>query len=173
MQRKVKNFKLEIREKEVLRRLKKCGDGSLSLEAVREAVERASQNPSPAALYRSFQNPETAKESLPPCAQSLPGLAVSVGAVALQGSWPRDTLWQTIQEVALEEALRFALGLLESEAAQEQCALGPPVILTAPEDRLALFKILELEKIGVALSKDGEWEPSACSAFLVGWLKKE
>lgn len=189
--RKIRGFKLNLRIKEVQRRAKKAGLDLESLgliqpvgrgkepvttPAFEQLIEKAAAATAPAVLFESFAHPVAAEAAL---LSPMPGLAYSLVLATLGENFlsfrrssevPAPVL-DVIEDVALEEAVRFAGSLLEQEAALEACELSPLTILSdAPALELSLRKV-EGSKIGVGIS-DGKLTPSASRACSLSWLAK-
>lgn len=197
--RKIKGFKLPLRSQPILRRAKKAGLdmdawgyaapqlswGSRPKEPaptpeLEALLAEASSAMQPAVLFESYS-----KTEIPDAAglTPLPGLAWSLIVATLgQGfesfkskhaeSTPsQSSLLVLIQELALEDAVRFATELLEEEALAEGCELSPlSPILDASSLESVLAK-LSGAKIGVTLT-EGRLEPPATCAVSISWLAK-
>ena len=193
--RKIRGFKLNLRIKEVQRRAKKAG---LDLESIafiqpvgrgkepvttpafEELIAKASASASPAVVFESFAHPDPAETAL---LSPIPGLAYSLVLATLgesfvafrtagteQGLAPAN-VFDVVEDVALEDVVRFAGSILEQEAALEACELSPLTILSeTPALELSLRK-LDGSKIGLGLS-DGKLTPLASRACSLSWLAK-
>lgn len=178
--RKIIGFRLSLRFKEVQRRAKKA---KIDLEALgldqanlESLLQKTSKTLKPAALFSTFAHPDEDQPLLSP----LPGLAYSLVLITLGQDLavktnPEDTtldrLKPIIEELALEEALRFAASILEEEAAQDSCELSPLTPLSEPAALEMVLKKLEGAKIGVSL-RDGRLAPPASKVVSISWLSK-
>lgn len=180
--RKIRGFKLNLRLKELQRRAKKAKIDLVALQLGAEPALQAWIDPivaasRPAVLYDSF--PAESAAGLAP----MPGLAFSLALATLGPDMDAYTerlaterpetlpLLDVACAVALDEAVRFVLSLLEEEAAGERCTLSPHQFLDGREALEAALAKLEGHKIGVALSESG-LRPARSTAFSVSWLAK-
>lgn len=178
--RKIRGFKLKLRIKEIQRRAKKAKldltAAGLTADVALEAwLGKVSAAAAPAVLYDSFPAEEAI--GLAP----MPGLACSLAiatlgpdldafAEKLSAERPAEApLFDLAAAAALEEAARFVLQLVETEAAQERCSLSPIHSLEGREPLEAILAKLEGHKIGVALGEAG-LRPKRSTAFSVSWL---
>ncbi len=178
---KVRGFKLTLRPAEIKRRAKKAGLDLLALGLDDIEIQRlaadAAKNMAPAVLFDTFKHPDSDAAALSP----IPGLAYSVILATLgpgfapaleraQGiSSEMYAVWGLLQEIALDEAVRFASTILEDEAGRESCVLSPWNALQDPAAiQTALFK-LDAAKIEVRL-QDGRLDPAASAVVSLSWL---
>ncbi|MBI5211715.1 MAG: hypothetical protein HY927_17230 [Elusimicrobia bacterium] len=192
--KKVKGFRLELRPKEVLRLAKKEGLDLGPLggpDGLPVQLAQAAPLLSPAIVYDSFPGvksgaPGPGTEGLAARTLGLapiPGVAFSLILATLgdglasrrrgfQESEPaRCRLWELIARCALNEAVRFAAGLIESEAALENCELSPSSPLSGNDALASVLDCLDCAKIGVSLGDSG-LIPSDSSALSLSWLSK-
>ncbi|MDE2038481.1 MAG: hypothetical protein KGO96_03070 [Elusimicrobia bacterium] len=181
--RKIIGFKLPHKVKEIQRRAKRAG---LDLEALGLSepelcllLEGAARALKPAVLFDTFSQPDADAPALAP----VQGLAYSLVLATLgpgfsaerekarRESPERLPLWELAQQVALEEAVRFATAILEDEAAKESCELSPLSPISEASALGALVRKLDGSKIGVEAS-GGALTPEATTACGVSWLSK-
>lgn len=180
--RKIKNFRLSWRVKEVLRRAKKAGvkpgEAGFTDEDQLLAFLDTTLTPalSPAVLFDSYAA-KTEAAALAP----LPGLACSLGLATLGPSFDeavarvedpvKQALARLAGHAALDQALQFAGGLIAEEATGEKCELSPLQPLTEPGALANLLDRLDGSKIGVSYA-DGSLTPAFTAAFSVSWIAK-
>ncbi|MBI4375592.1 MAG: hypothetical protein HY549_03990 [Elusimicrobia bacterium] len=180
---KIIGFKIPLRIREVQRRGKKLGlkleEGEADERALQEFLNQALKALRPAVLFDTFPHPDPEQPLLSP----MPGLAYSLVLATLGPKLaafrgqneitgiPGSAFWPAIEEVALEETVRFATSLLEGDAAGESCELSPLVKLSEAPAMEAVLRKLDSAKIGVSLM-NGAIEPSATCAFSLSWLSK-
>jgi len=179
--RKIKNFKLAWRVKEVVRRAKKSGvkladAGFESEDALAAFLATLTPALSPAVLFDSF-GAKTDAAALAP----LPGLACSLGLATLGPAFdqalaqveegPRAKLAAVAARTALDQALQFAGALIAEEAVGEKCELSPLQPLTEAATLSGLLERLDASKIGVSF-RDGALTPAFSAAFSVSWIAK-
>lgn len=181
--RKIRNFKLVLRTKELQRRAKRarldlaaCGLGSEDI--VSTFLEDFATGLSPAVVYESFGASQSPQES------PIPGVASSLGIATLGAGAERELASlageegglrvpaaQLAADMALDQAVQFVLTLLEEEAAQEGCQLSPLSGLEDPAALASAVERLQAAKIGVTLA-EGRLSPPHSAAFSVSWLTK-
>ncbi|MEK7388485.1 MAG: hypothetical protein AAB036_02180 [Elusimicrobiota bacterium] len=179
--RKIKGFKLTLRPHEVKRRAKKS---RIDLEAagltdvpLAKFLDAASKTVVPGVIFETFGHPDPDQAVL----SSIPGLAYSVILATLHESFKTlvvshpsvpQPLWNVLQEHALDEAVRFASGLIADEAEKDACELSPLTTLHDPVALEAALRKLDGEaKLGVSLM-DGKLSPVASLAVSQSWLSK-
>ena len=172
--RKIVGFKLEVRRSAVERRAKKFVAG-LAEGELDNFLSKAYGAMKPAVVFDSYSKP-LAEESA--VLSPLPGLGFSLILASLGESFAafRDQaregqeLIYIVEEIALEDAGRFAASLIEQEAAQEACELSPLSLLSG--DALAMaFKKLPGDKISMGL-EEGRLKPSCSRAWSLSWMAK-
>lgn len=179
--RKIKNFKLAWRVKEILRRARKAGlppaatglDGEDAVAAFLAGLTPALR---PAVVFDSF-GAQSEGAALAP----LPGLACSLGLATLGAAFdeavravaapPRARLAALAGQAALDQALQFAGALVAEEAAAEKCELSPLQPLTDAAALAQLLELLDGSKIGVTF-RDGRLAPACSAAFSISWIAK-
>jgi hypothetical protein len=178
--RKIRGFKLNLRNKEIQRRAKKAKLDltSIALDsdtALTALIGEFSKSAKASVLYESFQ-PED-QNSLAP----VPGLAYSLCLATLgqevdsyfdlarQQKPERVPLLDIMAQTALDDATRFVLSLVEDEAKEEHCELSPMQLLTDNTALSAIVSRLEGHKIGVSASDTG-LQPAHSAAFSLSWM---
>jgi hypothetical protein len=179
--RKIKGFKLTLRPHVVKQRAKKAridleaaGFGELPLA---KFLERAGKALAPGVVFETFGHPDADQPLLSP----MPGLAYSLILASLGASFGPfrgqeasvpESLWPILEEHALDEAVRFASGLLADEAEKDNCELSPLNPLSdAAALEAALRKLDGTAKLGVSL-EGGRLSPAASLAVSQSWLAK-
>jgi hypothetical protein len=179
--RKIKGFKLTLRPHVIKQRSKKA---RLDLEAaglselvLGKFLERAAKTLAPAVVFDTFGHPDADQTLLSP----MPGLAYSVilaslgeGFAAIRAKEPEipEWLWPILEEHALDEAVRFASGLIADEAEKDNCELSPLNPISQAEAlEAALRKLDAAGKLGVSLA-EGRLIPSASLVVSQSWLSK-
>lgn len=179
--RKIKGFKLTLRPHEVKRLAKKSridlSAAGLNDPALGKFLERAAQALAPGVVFDTFAPPDPEQSILSP----MPGLAYSVILVSLgSGFTPLKEkepalpagFWNILEEHALDEAVRFASGLIADEAEKDACELSPLTALSSPGAlEAALRKLDGGSRLGVSID-GGELFPSASLAVSQSWLAK-
>lgn len=179
--RKIKGFKLTLRPHEVKRRAKKSAvdltAAGLDDPALAKFLEHAAKTLTPSVVFDTFGHPDIDQPILSP----LPGLAYSLILACLgdafaplkktQASLPTD-LWMVLEEHALDEAVRFASGLIADEAEKDGCELSPLNALCETSAlEAALRKLDGGAKLGVSI-EGGKLFPLASLAVSQSWLVK-
>lgn len=179
--RKIIGFKLPLRLKEIQRRAKKAafsleaaGLGEPELQALLNDAARAVK---PGVIFETFSHPDPDLPALSP----MPGLAFSLvlatlgpGYDAFEQAKNRTDwagFWPVLRETALDEAVRFAAGLLNDEAVLESCELSPITTLSEPSALETALRKLDGSKIGIAFN-DGRLTPAASCAASLSWIAK-
>lgn len=179
--RKIKGFKLTLRPHVVKQRSRKhhvdleaAGLGDLPLG---KFLERMSKAYVPGVVFETYGAPDADAPLLSP----MPGLAYSVilasieiDLAALQQKEPSapEGLWPILEEHALDEAVRFASGLIADEAEKENCELSPLNPLSQEAALEAVLRKLDGQaKLGVTLD-GGKLSPAASLAVSQSWLAK-
>ena len=179
--RKIKGFKLTLRPHEVKRRAKKSRidleAAGLGDPALAKFLDQAAKNLAPGVVFETFGHPDPDQ----PLLSSIPGLAYSVILASLaegfeplkktQASIPAG-LWTILEDHALDEAVRFASGLIADEAEKDACELSPLTALSDPGALAAALRKLDgSAKLGVSL-EEGKLFPAASLAVSQSWLAK-
>lgn len=178
--RKIKGFKLVLRPHEVKRRAKKAGldlEAKLPEPALVKTLERLAKSLTPGVLFDTFGHPDPDQPLLSP----MPGLAYSLILASLgDGFAPvraRETeipevLWPALEELALDECVRFASGLIADEAAKDNCELSPITPLSEKTALETALRKLDGAKLGVSSHDGGGLAPSASVIVSLSWLAK-
>lgn len=179
--RKIKGFKLVLRPHEVKRRAKKAGvdleAAGLSEPALGKTLERLARALTPGVLFDTFGHPDPDQPVLSP----LPGLAYSLILASLGSGFPEDVrlketavpgkLWPVLEDVGLDECVRFASNILEDEAEKDNCELSPITSLSAGPALETAVRKLDGAKLGVSV-EDGKLSPAASLTVSLSWLAK-
>jgi hypothetical protein len=179
--RKIKGFKLTLRPHVIRQRAKKaCIDleaAGLNEPALGKFLERAGQTLLPGVVFDTFGHPDADQPLLSP----MPGLAYSLilaglgdcfGPITQKEAAVPAGLWPLLEEHALEEAVRFASGLIADEAEKDNCELSPLNALSDAGALVAALRKLDgTAKLGVTLNA-GRLFPSASLAVSQSWLAK-
>jgi len=179
--RKIKGFKLALRPAEVKRRARKAGLdlATLGLDdaGLQKLLAQAAKTIAPGVLFETFKHPDPDAAALSP----IPGLAYSLVLATLgagfapakdkarEASAEMYALWGLIEEAALDETVRFATALLESEAAQESCVLSPWNSIREPAALETVLRKLDGAKLEVRLH-EGRLDPAPAAAVSLSWL---
>ena len=179
--RKIKGFKLNLRAHVVKQRSKKAKidleAAGLNELALGKFLERTGKALVPGVVFDTFGAPDADQPLLSP----MPGLAYSLILASLgeslqpvrakEASIP-EALWPILEEHALDEAVRFASGLIADDAEKDNCELSPINSLTdSGALEAALRKLDGAAKLGVTLA-EGRLSPSASLAVSQSWLAK-
>ena len=78
-------------------------------------------------------------------------------------------LWEILEAVALDEAVRFATQLLEEEAAKDSCVLSPLNPIQDPAALDCALRKLEGSKLDMSF-REGRIEPPPSVAVSASWL---
>ena len=179
--RKIKGFKLSLRAHVVKQRSKKARidleAAGLNELALGKFLERTGKALAPGVLFDTFGHPDADQPLLSP----MPGLAYSLILASLGESLQPvratetaipEGLWPILEEHALDEAVRFASGLIADEAEKDNCELSPLNPITdSGALEAALRKLDGGAKLGVTLA-EGRLSPSASLAVSQSWLAK-
>ena len=179
--RKIKGFKLVLRPHEVKRRAKKAGvdldAAGLSEPVLIKTLDRLGKLLVPGVLFDTFGHPDPDQPILSP----MPGLAYSLILASLGDGFVSATrdkensipekLWPVLEEVGLDECVRFASNIIADEAEKDNCDLSPLTELSDAAALEAVIRKLDAEKLGVSVSGD-HFAPAACLAVSLSWLAK-
>lgn len=179
--RKIKGFKLVLRPHEVKRRAKKVGvdlDAAGLPEAVLlKTLERLAKLLTAGVLFDTFGHPDADQPLLSP----MPGLAYSLILASLGDGFTPDArakettvpekLWPVLEEVGLDECVRFASNIIADEAEKDNCELSPITELSDGPALEAVIRKLDGGKLGVAFA-DSKLAPTATLAVSLSWLAK-
>ena len=178
--RKIKGFKLVLRPHEVKRRAKRAGvdleAAALADPALEKTLTRLAAAFSPGVLFDTFGHPDPDQKILSP----MPGLAYSLILASLgdgfapmrvqEPTLPAE-LWLVLEEVALDECVRFASALLADDAEKDNCELSPMTTLTEAPALEATLRKLDGAKLGVAFDA-GKLSPATSLVVSLSWLAK-
>lgn len=159
---KIKNFKINLRAREIARWLKKERGLETTPElelAIDQLCKQARSWIEPAAVYTTLTRPiaeKTTAIAFPETAIAVSILAVSIGpALGLERQSAcadalRAPLLQALEIEALAQTLQFAVRLVQDQAKEEDCDMTPPV---PAEDAVAspLAALVGIQRIGIVL----------------------
>jgi hypothetical protein len=179
--RKIKGFKLVLRPHEVKRRAKKVGvdldAAGLPEPVLLKTLERLAKALTAGVLFDTFGHPDADQPLLSP----MPGLAYSLILASLGESFTPDfrakettipeKLWPVLEEVGLDECVRFASNIIADEAEKDNCELSPITELSDGPALEAVIRKLDGGKLGVACA-DSKLAPAASLAVSLSWLAK-
>lgn len=182
--RKIKNFKINIRNREISRIVRKM----LNMEELPIEVEESLQKACfvcdkiirPAVVYDTFNKENlllSFETETPEKWVAMSPYILTIGDV-LQEEYEKnknlfgDYAVQIISAIAadsLDQAKNFVQKILKDEAEEESCELSRNVNL--PEHYNAeIIKYLPIEKINVSLSEDGKFVPTNSMAGVYYWI---
>ncbi|MBI5244767.1 MAG: hypothetical protein HY922_13945 [Elusimicrobia bacterium] len=180
--RKIRGFRLALHPKEMRRRLRRLANlqacGVEDEAAFERHIASVSKSLQPAVVFDSLgpESKETARIS------PIPGLAHTIGFATLgpgadgllaleRSAGPeRGKLAERILQMALDECVRFVIGLIAEEVEAERCDLSPIHYVSDPGQLALLSEKLGASKIGLALEDGGGLKPRSSSAFCLNWI---
>jgi hypothetical protein len=181
---KIKNFRIQLRGREVARLLKnRIG---MPLDPAQEAsiepaLGEARKLVRPASLYSTLTR-QTAVNAvpfeLPKKAVALSAICATIGsglaelrekAEAAQDT-ARTDLLSIIEHEALQQATTFALRLVSDQAKKEDCELTDAQDCQEPETRQKLATLLSLDRIDLSLSETDAALPAYSRLIYVVWM---
>jgi len=181
---KIKNFRITLRSREVLRTLRILeGD---SFDPSWESCIEADLSPlkalvKPAAIYATLTQSTAVKATpleLPKKAVALSVLVVSVGTELAQsrllsdaeGDARRVRLLNAVEKEALDQSVAFVMRLLQNQAKEEDCELAdlhtPEQLQTAQK----LTTLLGIERIGLSDLSEESPLPTSARLHYVLWM---
>ncbi|MEA5000801.1 MAG: hypothetical protein VB017_02815 [Endomicrobiaceae bacterium] len=182
--RKIKNFKINIRPREISRILRKLLNITELDIDVEESVQRAcffyGKCIKPAVVYDTFSK-ETAVFSFigetPSKWIAVSPFILTIGnALKEEFDSNRDIFGEYTTQIVsaisadtLEQSKNFVQKLIASEAGDENCELSRHLEISSNFYH-DVFQILPVEKINVTLSEDGKFKPSYSAAGLFYWI---
>lgn len=183
--KKIKNFKINLRFREIIRLLKSTAAISEVTpqieDAVRQEIARLSPEIVPAAVYDTLAKDKLSPELL----KLLPAQAVaaSVYTVTINKTLEDDVneaqnrgekiLNQILHSLALEaieQASNFIQRLISDEAKSETCELAGRCVFDSSMGFGNIFAVLPGEKIGVQVTEKGTLSPLYSSCGIIPWL---
>jgi len=183
--KKIKNFKINIRPREISRIVRKLINMQELTIDIEESVQRAcyfyGKTINPAVVYETFakdtatfvfDNPEIPNKWV---AASYYVLTIG-NALKEEFEKNQDIFGQYTTQIVsaisadtLEQSKSFVQKLVISEAGDEQCELSRGIEL--PHDKYNdICKILPTEKINVAVSEDGKFTPEYTVTGVFYWI---
>ena len=181
---KIKNFKVNLRPREIARWLKKERGQETTPEleaAVASAIQESKGWLSPAAVYTTLTR-KTAEKTTPipfiPEAIALSIAAVSIGPrleserqKAEAGS-PREAMLAALAHEGLAQSLQFAVRLVGDQAEEEECQMTSPVCVQEAQDASALATLLGAARIGIPIDSNAP-APPYVRIFYWFWVASE
>lgn len=182
--RKIKNFKINIRTREISRIIRKL----LNVEELPIEIEEAVQKScfvcekiiKPAVVYDTFSK-ETMLFSIeteaPEKWVAISPYILTIGNVLEEEYSKNKTLFgeygvqivSAIAADALEQARSFVQKLLSSEAGDENCELSRSIELPKQYNQ-EIIKYLPVEKINLSLTEEGDFIPANSMAGIYYWI---
>jgi len=181
--RKIKNFKVNLRVKEILRALEKLVDAAEMPVRLEESVQECcrfySKFLSPAVIYKTFS-----KEELPCVYDKDVPLQWSAGSIffvsigdSICEEYSRnkkafDKYWEKIVSAiavyALEQSRDFTQKLILKEALEENCGISKSIDILQDLYRIAADSI-SADKIGIS-AEPGKLSPQYSTCGLFYWI---
>jgi len=169
--KKIKNFKIDLRQGYILRELKKRKI-SISEEELYEKIKSVQDAILPATIYYTFSSSDVAGIIDRGDAVSVSVYAVTLGkkldAIA------SDEVTGIIIDDAIDIAANFVKKLIQIEAEDDRCELLEPVEIppAAVFSNSKLCEVMEFSKIDI-LFDNGRIAPQRTKFFSIGWLLKK
>jgi len=183
--KKIKKFKINFRQREVVRLLKNTTQITEITSQLEEAILQESQRLSkvvmPAAIYETLQKEHLPQELIvsPPdnwVAASLYLITISniveeeIKEAQRRGENILGQVLHALSLEALEQSTNFVQRLINEEAKSDSCELSDRQRITAVPVWRKLFEILPGDKIGVQCLENGVLQPLYSSAGIVYWI---
>lgn len=183
--RKIKNFKINLRYREVLKLLKTTSDikeiTQQLEEAVKQEIQRIQKIIQPAAIFETItyeQMPDILKNPSPErwLAATLflttigPNLEQDIKDAQRKEEIILSNILHCLSLEALEQSINFIYRIILSEAKEEECELSIFKGITSYEKLQELFNILPGEKIGIKLLENAQLEPLYSSGGVIFWI---
>ena len=182
--RKIKNFKISIRTREISRIVRKL----LNMEDLPIEVEETVQKSCficekiirPAVVYDTFSKENllfSFEKDAPEKWIAISPYILTIGTV-LQDEYNKNKslfgeyavqIMSAIAADALDQAKNFVQKLLREEAAEENCELSRSVDLPEQYNE-EVIKYLPIEKINLSLSEEGKFIPANSTAGVYYWI---
>ena len=182
---KIKNFRIQLRNREVARLLK-ARLGGVPLDPTQEsslepALAECRPLVHPAALYATLTRQTTVHAvpfELPKKAVAFSTICITIGATVgerlaqAQGAQntARACLLECIEQEALQQAMAFALRLVQDQAKKEDCELTETQECQEPESRRKIATLLDLQRIGLTLTEPEASLPAHARLVYVVWM---
>jgi hypothetical protein len=182
--KKIKKFKINIRQREVLRLLKSTARIEITPQleqAVLQESQRLAKIASPAAIYETLQKEKVPQElafSAPPTWVAASFFLITISSVMeneikeaqRRGEQILGQMLHAISLEALEQATNFVERLLVEEAKEENCEFSDRVMISESPAWETFFTILPGDKVGVQLLANGTLQPLYSSAGILYWI---
>ena len=176
---KIKNFRITLRAREILRWLKK-ERGLETTPDLEVSVEHLTKEGKPwiepAAVYSTLTRQiaeKTTALSFPEKTIAVSVMAVSIGASLRQkrseaaDDPSREALLAALEQEALSQSVQFAVRLLQDQAKEEDCEMSAPVYAQENVAVSALASLIGVQRIGIELDPSVAELPSHVR---VAWL---
>jgi len=180
---KIKNFRIQLRSREVARLLKTQEKMQLN-PALEESIEHAINDSkrllAPAAIYTTLTR--STAEKATPLPLTDPCVAVSVVGVTLGpaleeeiassggGHDPLQTaILRALQIEALQQSVQFITRLIEAQAKEEECEMTPTREVTEDVLLSSLGPLLGLQRIGIDLDNNNPKLPPYARLVWMVW----
>lgn len=169
--KKIKNFKITLRQGYILRELKKRGI-SISEEDLYEKIKAVQDALAPATIYDTFSSSDPA--GIINCGASV---SVSIYAVTLGkklDAVPADEVTSIIIGDAMAASVNFVKKLVQIEAEKDRCELLDAVEMPFADvfSNSKLCEAMEFLKIDVSFD-GGRISPGYTQFYSIGWLLKK
>jgi hypothetical protein len=182
---KIKNFRINLRVREVARLLKARQNG-IPLDPEQEAslepaLVQCRGLLAPASLYATMTR-QTAVNAvpfeLPKKCVALSAICVTIGPGLMElrqqaeaeGHAARAILLSCIEQEALQQSMTFALRLVQDQAKKEDCLLSDPEECREGDTRKKLATLLALERIGLTLAEPDAALPLYARLVYAVWM---
>jgi len=182
--RKIKNFKISIRTREISRIIRKL----LNVEELPIEIEEAVQKScfvcekiiKPAVVYDTFSKESmifSVETEAPEKWVAISPYILTIGDVLEQEYNKNKTLFgeygvqivSAIAADALDQSRNFVQKLLSSEAGDENCELSRSIELPKQYNQ-EIIKYLPVEKINLSITEDGNFVPVNSMAGIYYWI---
>ena len=183
--KKIKKFKINLRNREITRLLKKTTKISEINPDIEEKVEAESRRLrrfiSPAAIYETVPKdkfPGELKVSEPKNWVAATAYVVTVGDAIekelkenrAKDNGESEAIAHTIALEGVEQSVNFIERLIREEALGENCEISKEQPLDSKKLLAKLFGIIPGEKIGASLASDGSLIPQYSSSGIIYWM---
>ena len=183
---KIKNFRINLRPREVARLLKNQAKLQITpaLEAsIEHAINDAKRAIQPAAVYTTLTRSTAEKATALPLAD--PAIAASVIAVTIGPVFENEiaaasehqdllqaSLLGALRDEALHQAVQFIMRLIEDQAKEEECDMSAPRVVTDGVLLGSLGSLLGAARIGIHLQNEPPQLPPYARLVWTVWSPK-
>ncbi|HBU68828.1 MAG TPA: hypothetical protein DEE98_00415 [Elusimicrobia bacterium] len=173
--KKIKNFKINLRQREILRLLKatsKVSEITPQLEdAVKQEVERLQKEIKPSAVYETVTGEsmvsglsgEIPKESVAATLYIVTintSIGLDIRSASERGENILANVLHCLAIEALEQTINFVQRLVADEAKSEACEISARKNIDSKPVLEKIFKLLPGEKVGVSIAQQNDLLPS-------------